>query len=111
MKRKTTSSRLRHRLTLQEEVMTPDGAGGYARTWENVADIWSEIAPISGKERFFAGHIQAQCTHRITLRYRDDITAKHRLVFEERLFNIRSVMNRHEDNELLELLVEEGVAT
>jgi SPP1 family predicted phage head-tail adaptor len=107
----TTSSRLRHRLTLQAEVMTPDGAGGYVRTWNDVANIWAEIIPFSGRERFFSGKIQAETTHRILLRYRSDITAAHRLMFENRIFNIRAIMNAREQRDVLELLVEEGVAT
>lgn len=117
---KTTSSRLRHRLTLQQEVQTPDGGGGYTRSWQDITDLWAEIVPLagnnsstgkgSGKEVLFAGQIQAEMSHRILLRYRDDITAAMRLVYENRIFNIRSVANIDENKDTLELLVQEGVA-
>lgn len=110
MKQKSASSRLRHRLTLQQLVQTPDSAGGYTASWDDVAQLWAEILPINGRERLFAGKVQAETTHRISIRYRNDISTSHRLVFESRVFNIRAIMNEHERDDMLELLVEEGVA-
>ena len=117
--KKTTSSRLRHKLTLQQEVQTPDGAGGSVRSWQNVADLWAEIIPIggsssklnlsAGKEVMVGGQVQAEVSHRILLRYRDGVLPSMRLVFESRIFNIRSVANIEERREKLELLVQEGV--
>ncbi len=110
MSKRSTASKLRHRLTLQEEVMTPDGAGGYVRTWNDVVQLWAEVISVGGRERFFSGKIQSEGTHRVLLRYRNDITTQHRLVFESRIFNIRAIMNMREMDDVLELMVEEGVA-
>jgi SPP1 family predicted phage head-tail adaptor len=108
--KKTKSSQLRHKLTLQQEIITADDIGGYTRSWKNIADLWAEIIPIGGMEQFFANQIQTTITHRIMLRYRSDIETGNRLLFEARAFNIRSVLNVQEHNEILELLAEEGTA-
>ena len=113
--KKNTSSLLRHRLTLQEEVQTGDDAGGYVRSWEDVTDVWAQIIPaksssLRGAENLFAAQLQASTSHLITLRYRNDITASHRLIFESRVFNIRAIADPDGKRERLELLVEEGVA-
>ena len=110
LRKKNTSSRLRQRLTLQKETRVSDGAGGYSRSWQDIADLWAEIIPLSGKERLFAEQIEAPISHKILLRYRSDITPDNRLVFEGRIFNIRYVFNVNENNEALEILAEEGVA-
>jgi SPP1 family predicted phage head-tail adaptor len=107
---KNTSSRLRQRLTLQQEAQAPDTAGGYTRSWQNVADLWAEITPVTGREKLFADQMQSQISHKIALRYRAGVSAGQRLVFETRAFNIRYVFNVGENNEMLELLAEEGVA-
>lgn len=116
---KNTVSRLRHRLTLQQEVQTADGAGGYTRSWSAVADVWAEIQSVSGtassgsrggKEILYAGQLQSQVTHKILLRYRDGVTPGMRLVFENRAFNIVYLADAGEDWDTLELLVIEGVA-
>lgn len=108
---RNTSSRLRQRLTLQQEVRTLDDGGGYVRSWQNIADLWAEIVPVTGRETLSYGQIIGEVTHRITLRYRDGITAANRLVFESRIFNIRSVFNVREENELVEIFAAEGAAS
>jgi len=110
VRNKHTCSRIRHRLALQEEVETPDGAGGYARSWQEIACLWGEIIPWKGKELPFAEQLQSRVTHRILLRYREGVTAAMRLAFENRIFNIRYVFATDELRDTLQLLVDEGVA-
>ena len=119
-KTKTTTSRLKHKLTLEQEVQTSDGQGGYSRSWETVADIWAEILPISGgqtrsygsgNEVYSQGQLQNTLTHRILVRYHSDLNAGMRLVFEQRAFNIRFIANTDEEKDTLEILAEEGAAT
>ena len=107
-----TASLLRHRLTLQQETQTPDGAGGYTRSWQNVADLWAEIDFVPsrmGSENPFAGQLQSRVTHRITIRYRAVIDASMRFLYDNRIFNIRNIMNSLENNNTLEVLADEGV--
>lgn len=110
-RRKNTTSRLRHKMSLQDEIKTPDGAGGFTRSWKTVADIWAEITPLSGRETFFASRLQSAVSHKIAIRYRKGISAGQRLVYDNRLFNIRSISNEQANNEVIELLVEEGVGS
>lgn len=108
-RKKNTISRLKHRLILQQEVQTDDGQGGYGRGWQDVAELWAEITPLSARaEALVSAQLQASVTHRIVLRYRSGVTAGMRLLFENRALNIRSVINRHEADEVLEILAEEG---
>lgn len=106
---KNSCSRIRQRLTLQQEIRTGDSAGGYVRSWQNVADIWAEITPLTGKEKLFSERLQGSITHRILIRFRSDITTENRLFFENRVFNIRSVSNVKELGDTMEILAEEGV--
>lgn len=110
MRRKNTTSRLRHKMSLQEEIRTADGAGGFVRSWKTLTEIWAEIRTLSGRESFFADKLESAVSHKILVRYREGVAAGQRLVHESRVFNIRYVANLHSDNEVLELLVEEGVA-
>lgn len=114
-KKKSICSTLKHRLTLQQEVQTPDGQGGFTRSWQDVAQLWAEIMPQAGStgagaEQLAFGQLQPRMTHRILLRYRVGVTPAMRLVFDGRVFNIRSVANKGETNEVLEIMAEEGVA-
>lgn len=114
MKKQNTSSRLRRRLTLQQEVQASDGAGGYSKSWQDVAELWGEITSVGTggwRELLAPDQLQSEVTHRILLRYRAGVTTAMRLLFEERAFNIRAIIDRGEIHETLELLVHEGVAT
>ncbi len=107
-RRRNTSSRLRQRVTLQEEIKTADGVGGYVRSWKDVVQLWVEIVPISGKENVSADRLQSTATHRILMRRRADVNASQRLLLEERAFNILYVADAGTQAGILELLVEEG---
>lgn len=110
-RKRNMTSQLRHKLVLQQEIRTADDIGGYTRTWKDIVELWAEITPLSGSERMLGGKAQSELTHKIRLRYRSGIAPGMRILFDKRTFNIRSVINVQESNEILEILAEEGVAT
>jgi SPP1 family predicted phage head-tail adaptor len=101
---------LRKQATIEAEAQLADGAGGYALGWAAVATVWADIKPLNGNEVFVAQHLEGHVTHRVTMRYRSDVTSDMRLVYDNRVFNIRAVMNTDERNRFSEILVEEGGA-
>lgn len=107
--------RLRHRLTLQQPSLSADGAGGYTRSWADVAALWAEIQPFTARdvsgERLQGERLQSRVSHRIRLRYRAGVTAEMRLTDGTRIFNIRAVTVPQEAKEMLEILAEEGVGS
>ena len=103
--------RLRRRLTIQAESPSADGLGGQARAWTDVATVWARVVPLSGSEQLHGMQLEARISHRITIRHRADVTARHRLRLGGRVFNIRAAVDREERGRWLELLCEEGVAT
>lgn len=107
--KKSTSSSLRHRLLLQQESEASDGAGGYTRSWTDVGYVWAEVMPLSGKEYLFADKLQAESTHVIRIRFRDDITTRHRFLFDSRVFAIQAIRNIYEFKDVLEIIAVEGI--
>ena len=105
------SSRLRCRLTLQQPNNSADGAGGLTRGWSDVVTLWAAVEPLHGHERLEANKLASAVTHRVTIRYRSDVAAHKRFLMDGRAFNIRAVLNREERDALMEILVQEGVAT
>ena len=73
-----------HRVTINVEGRVADGGGGYALSWVLVvADEPAEVMPIGGSDQLFGDALQATVTHRVTLRYRSDVTptSKHQVLF------------------------------
>lgn len=108
---KGAASRIRHLLTLQQEVSATNASGGRVRSWETVADVWGEVTLGNGQKEWAGGQLEPRLLHRITLRYRPDVTPGMRLVFEGRVFSIHSVGVVDERKALLEIIAEEGAAS
>lgn len=105
------AARLRQRLTLQQQQNTADGAGGVTRSWQDLATLWAEVIPLHGREAPDAQKLTAFATHRITMRYRNDVSADKRFLLGSRALNIRTVKDIGERHRLLEILAEEGAPT
>jgi len=103
------SNAMKKRATLQHRARTPDGGGGFSETWTDVAsvpEVYAEIVPLSGSEQLRYHQLSTVVTHRITLRYRSDVTADMRLVSGGRVYNIVSAVSR--DDLWLDILATEG---
>jgi SPP1 family predicted phage head-tail adaptor len=99
-------SELKHRLTIEEPVRTPDGGGGFTTIWQPIAvepEVFASVIRISGHETLRDQQLAADATCRITLRYRADITAAHRLTEAETVYNITSLRDSDGSGEWLEM--------
>lgn len=99
--------RLRHRLTIEQPVTTPDGAGGNTETWIVVADVWGRVEPLSGSERVEAGRLSGRHLHDITIRYRADIERNMRIRLGTRIFHILTLEDIGGRGRWLRMLAEE----
>lgn len=58
-------------------------------SWEDVATVWAEVLPLAGREGFAAKQVDSELTHRVVLRYRSDLTSRHRLKVGSAYLNIK----------------------
>jgi SPP1 family predicted phage head-tail adaptor len=79
------------RLVLEAPVETGDGAGGVVRTYEAVATLWAQVTPVSARGDIAAHSLGAAVRHRIVIRARSGITARHRLRDGARVYRIVAV--------------------
>lgn len=100
---------LRQRVTFQQEVTTPDGMGGTSSSWSNTVTVWAGVKSLRGREMVQAGRLEASTVYLITLRYRDDITEDMRILWKNKLLNIRSIANPDQKQQWLEVTAEAGV--
>ncbi|GAB1581394.1 phage head closure protein [Phyllobacterium phragmitis] len=85
------AGRLRTELVLERLRPVADGIGGYTETWEEFATLWGRIEPVSDTARYFGAQPLEEITHRITVRFRDDIASGMRLRKGGRHFMILTV--------------------
>ena len=71
------------------------------------------IEPVGGNLTLYGDQIEGVSTHKITIRYRNDVTTKHRINYsaDSKIFKINRILNLGTRDRYLEMLCEEGVAT
>ena len=68
----------------------------------------ASVEPLSGREYFYSHQIKAEVTHRVKIRYREDITTKMRIKHRDRVLEIESILDKKERREELEILCREA---
>ena len=81
---------LRHRVTLQRYELVVDdyGAPLHGESWKDVATIWASVEAVNGRDFFAARQEQSEVTHKVTIRYRDDVTADMRILHSGKILGI-----------------------
>lgn len=99
---------LRHQVYLQAVSRTEDEGSGGVEAWsDSSGPHYASVQPLTGNEALRGLQLSATVTHRVTMRYRAGVTAKNRVRFGARHFDVRLVIDRDERHERLELLAEE----
>lgn len=98
---------LNRRLELQSPVDVSDSMGGVTRTWNKEAIVWGAIWPTSVTERIQANAPTMVISHRIRIRYRDELGADWRLKYGNRYLSVVSIVNMNEEDRQLDLLCRE----
>jgi len=75
------AGKLRKRLLLRRPV-TVTIEGRDETVWQDVAEIWGRVEPLSGREIQNSIQPQASTMHRVTIRYRADISPKDTLMLD-----------------------------
>lgn len=102
---------LRERLTLQQVTRTPDGAGGHTESWAAVATnptAWARVKRLPTGLRLQAMQADSLASHEVTIRYRSDVDAAKRWLWNGSALAIVSApQNLDEHGEFLVMLCAE----
>lgn len=85
------AGRLRHLVTIEEQVTLKNSFGETSLEWEPLGNFWAAIEPLSVRELNTAQQIQSEVTTRIVLRYNAAVKASMRIVYKGTIFNIYGV--------------------
>ena len=103
------AGRLRHQVVIQTPTETNDSQGQAIKSWGTFATVHAAVEPMSGREYFGASQINADTSTKITIRWLSGITAKMRVSYDSKLYNIEAIRNIGERDRQIELMCSEGV--
>jgi SPP1 family predicted phage head-tail adaptor len=99
---------LRHVIDIEDATGVPDGMGGFTDTYSaKYSGLRAGIWPTNAKERVENLKMGMSISHKIRIRYRSGIRSDMRVKFGTRYFNIISIINRDERNELIDMIADE----
>lgn len=84
---------LDQRVTIQQVTETQDAAGGLVKAWSTFATVWARVEAIRGNEYFDAQVVQADLSHKLTIRYLSNVVPKMRISYGSRTLEIVSVLD------------------
>lgn len=85
--------RLRTRVAVQEAVEVETDSGAIERTWRTRFYRWAQVRPLRADEFVQAQQIQAQITHRVSMRADDVRTSDRLLLPAGRVLHIEGVFS------------------
>lgn len=100
--------KLNKRITLQKLCETEDENGNAKVEWADFKTIWATVKPFKSSEYNFMGKLKPEVTHRIYVRYRNDIKPEMRIKYHGRIFEISGTpLDIDEAHKILEIQAQE----
>lgn len=100
---------LRRQVLIQARTQAVDGFGQQSTAWSAGLSVSADIQQLQGNELLNAQAVNALTTHSVLIRYRTDVTAASRLVYQGRFFNVHSVVDPDTSHIALLLMCGEGM--
>lgn len=100
------AGKLDERVTLQSPSANRDQFGEATLEFDDQAIVWAEVVGLSSREILQAMQANVVASHRVRIRFRDDVTPHWRLVWRGRTMEVSSIVDRMKRT-MLEMLVRE----
>jgi len=100
---------MRHYISIERLTEQKDRHSAIKNVWVEVCKVYASIKPLTGRSLFAAQQNHSEVTGDILMRYRPDIDAKMRVVYEGKIYSIHAVIDPDLRHRELHLMVSEGV--
>jgi SPP1 family predicted phage head-tail adaptor len=100
---------LTKRITIQAETGGQDAYGQPFGTWTTIATVWGKIITSGGREFYAAQKLNAESTAVIEIRYRTNVTTANRILYNNRKYDILSVVDPEERHIMLQIACKEVI--
>lgn len=93
------AGKYRQRVILQSPAGARDAVGERTTTWSNVATVWANVRPLTGREQIVASQRQQITDHVVEVRYSSALAAldaSWRVLYGSRVLTIDGAVNADE---------------
>lgn len=100
---------MRRQITIRTPgVAVPDGMGGTTPgTPVDVTGVPARVRPLEGRELIQAMQTGMDRPHEFTIRYREGMTGAQTIIYDDRTFDIKSIVDPEEKHRELQLMADE----
>jgi SPP1 family predicted phage head-tail adaptor len=88
MRTTEVAGRMDERVLLSTPTSVDDDEGGKTSTWVTFASVPAAIDSLRGDERFAAAASETTVTHKVLIRWHPDVTARTRMTWGDRVFEV-----------------------
>lgn len=100
---------MRHRITFMQKVPTTDSEGFTQETWQPFKTVWAAVEQVSGREYYQAATVNAENDVRFRIRYLRGITQDMKISYNNKLYDIQSIIDAKGTKEELVIVAREVV--
>ncbi len=101
--------RTNKRITFCRYEETENALSQIGQVLKEIKTVWASVEPTRGREYQEAQRIRPELTYKVTTRYHKGIMPDMLIKYKGRLFQIISVINVREGNEMLEIICIEKI--
>jgi SPP1 family predicted phage head-tail adaptor len=84
--------RMRYRIDIEDFITITDKDGFITEEFIPIATVWADITSVSGKEYLESSLTISEVTSKIYIRYFKGLNTTMRIKYEDRVFNIQSIL-------------------
>lgn len=86
---------LTERVVIQNPSATTSMSGSPSLSWTTVATVWADVYGASGREVIMAMTAETLVTHKVKMRFRDDVDGQTRLIWRGKTFEVVVALPRY----------------
>lgn len=99
--------KLNKRLKFNKLTDSVDSMGQSKKQLAEICEVWGSLYPIRGNEFYELQKIQSKITHKAYIRYRAEIDSNCFIQYEDKIYNIESVLDVDLEHKMLEIMCSE----
>jgi SPP1 family predicted phage head-tail adaptor len=97
------------RVAIEHQTLAPNSIGEDEITWTTFATVWAAIEPATGNTYYAAKQLESKTDGRIRIRYIEGLKSTMRIKYNDRIFNILSIIHPKEDRREIQIIYSEAL--